>query len=163
ITALIFTFSKPLETSRAQDLGNYGYYVFSGGPTGVFSAADVYTSIRSAVYDAGTRTVTVTPSAPLPLNSFFRIVIDRQPSLLLHNVITDRANTQLAGSNGFAGTPFAVTFAAGSNLTYTDTGGNGIQLRLKRGGVMEMFRAASGDVQQLQLAGTIVRKSVLSG
>jgi hypothetical protein len=163
ITALAITFSKQLDRGRAQDLGNYGYYVFSGGRNGIFAAADVYTTLSSAVYNSATNTVTVTPSVPLPMNSFFRIIIDGQASPLLHNGITDVANSQLAGSSGAAGTPFVVTFGAGTQLTYTDSARNVVQLQLRRGGLMEMFRFASGDVQQFQLAGTIARKSTLSG
>jgi hypothetical protein len=129
----------------------------------VFAAADVYTTLRSAAYDAGSNTVTVTPSAPLPLNRFFRIIIDGQASPLLHNGITDIANNQLAGSGGAAGTPFIVTFSAGTRFKYTDAMGNIVQLQLSQGGVMEMFCAQGGVVQQLQLAGTIARKSILSG
>ena len=90
--------------------------------------------------------MTLTPSAPLPLNTFFRITIDGQASTLLHNGMTDVQGEQLAGSSGAAGTPFVVTFAAGSKLSYTDTMRNIVTLQLKQGGLMEMFRTPSGDV-----------------
>ena len=36
ITAVLFSFSKPLNPSRVPDLGNYGYYVNVAGANGVF-------------------------------------------------------------------------------------------------------------------------------
>jgi len=164
ITAIAFTFSKPLYASRAQDLGNYGYYAISAGKNGVFgTGGDGYTTLSSAVYNSAADTVTLTPSAPLRLNTFYRITIDGQTSPLLNNGITDVAGNQLAGSSGVAGTPFITIFAAGPNLSYTDSARNVVKLQLKQGGLMEMFRSADGQVVQLQLAGTIARKSTLSG
>src|SRR5262249_46381030 len=40
---------------------------------------------------------------------------------------------------------------------------NVVALRLSRGGLMHMFRSAGGDVQQMQLVGTVPRRSVLRG
>ncbi len=162
ITAITFSFSKPLSTSRANNLSNYGYFVYAGGPDGSFGTSG-YTTLNSAVYNPATQSVTVTPSVPLPLNKFFRIMIDGQTNTLLNNGLTDQAGNLLAGSNGAAGSPYVVTFAAGGRLSYVDAGRNAVTLQLKRGGLIEMFRAPSGAVQQLQLFGVVPGKSALTG
>jgi hypothetical protein len=108
--------------------------------------------------------VTVTPSSPLALNTFFQITIDGQAgNPLLNAGIADPSGNLLIGSNGKAGSPYVATIAVGTRLTFTDTGRNLVTLQLVRGGVMEMMRSASGSVSQLQLFGTVRGKSILSG
>ncbi|MGB2608339.1 MAG: Calx-beta domain-containing protein, partial [Isosphaeraceae bacterium] len=51
ITAVLFSFSQPLNPSRVPDLGNYGYYVDVAGANGVFgTSADIYVPLSSAQY-----------------------------------------------------------------------------------------------------------------
>jgi len=161
ITAIALTFSQTLDAARADYLGNYGYFAFTGGPRSAPPTSLI--SLRSAVYNASTNTVTLTPSSPLPLNDFWQITVNSNASPLLNNGLTNLAGTQLLGSSGAPGTPYFVTFAAGSKLAYTDSSGNAVSLQLKKGGLMEMFRAPSGAVQELELVGTIAGKSALSG
>ena len=162
ITALAFTFSQPLDPSRAENLGNYGYFVYTAGANGSFGT-NGFTTLSSAVYNASAQSVTVTPSVPLPLNTFLRITIDGQTNTLLNNGLTNLSGGLLTGSDGVVGQPYVVTFGAGSRLSYVDGARNMVTLQLKRGGLMEMFRAPSGAVQQLQLVGVVPRKSTLTG
>jgi hypothetical protein len=164
IAAIVFGFNKPLDAERAQNLGNYGYYVYSAGANGVFAAAgEGYAALNSAVYNPAADSVTVTPSAPLRLNTFFRITIDGQTNPLLNNGVTDSSGNLLNGSSGTTGSPFVATFGVGTRLKYADGSGNIVTLQLSKGGLMEMSRSLNGAVQQLQLIGTIARKSTLSG
>jgi hypothetical protein len=162
ITGITFTFSKPLVASRAENLANYGYFVYTAGPDGSFGTSG-FTTMTSATYNPSTQSVTVTPGAPLPFGTFFQITVDVESSTLLHNGLTDLAGNQLAGSNGAAGTPFTVTFAAANRLTYNDGAGNAVTLSLLRGGLIELFRGPSGAALQLQLAGIVPGKSTLTG
>jgi hypothetical protein len=164
IVGITLSFSQAMNPDRAQDLSNYGYYLIAAGPSGVFgSNADSYASLVSATYNALTQSVTLTPSAPLPPNEFYRITIDGLASPLLHNGLTDLAGNQLAGSNGAPGTPEVVTFGVGGKLVYTDSGRNVVTLQLGKGGVIEMFRAPDGDPETLSLIGTVPGKSTLAG
>jgi hypothetical protein len=164
ITAVLFTFSKPLNPARAADLGNYGYYAIVAGPDGLFgSSDDGYTRLASAQYNPQTSTVALYPSVPLPLNSFTRITLDALTNPLLNRGLADTSGNLLSGlSNGIAGSPFVTTFGVGSQLTYADNLGKTVSLSLTGGGLIEMFRAASGDVQTVSLLGAVPRKSVLS-
>ncbi len=156
ITAIVFGFSKPLDPGRATQLSNYGYYVISAGAGGAIP-------LHSAAYNSTAQTVTLVPSAPLPLGRFYQITIDGHTSPFLNNGLTDTYGNLLTGSSGSVGSPFVATFAVGAQLTYADGGGNVVTLKLSRGGLMEMFRSASGSVQRLQLIGVIPRKTTLSG
>jgi hypothetical protein len=164
ISALVFSFSKPLDTRRAQDMSNYGYYAISAGADGKFGTADDgYATLSSAVYNPATMSVTLAPTSPLPYNTFFRIVVDPLTDPILGRGITDLSGNLLSGrSNGVAGGSFVMTFGAGSQLTYTDSLGKTVYLSLSGGGMIQMFRAANGDVQNATLIGTVPHKSVLS-
>ncbi len=163
ITAVAFAFNSPLNASQAQNLSNFGSFVITAGPGGVFgAAASGSTPIRSAIYNASNLTVTVTPAAVLRFNSLYRIVIDGHATPLLNNVLSDTNGNFLAGSNGVPGTPYITNFGAGTRLAYTDSSGNVVTLRLSGGGVMELFQAPNGNIQALDLVGTN-KKSTLTG
>ncbi len=164
ITAIVLGFSKPLVPVRAQNLASFGYFVYSAGANGVFgTGGGSYITLSSAVYAAASQSVTLTPGTPLSLNTFWRVIVDGQTSTLLNNGLTDSSNNLLIGSDGKTGTPLYVTFAAGKRLVYTDSARNVVSLQLKKGGLIEMFQASIGSVQQLTLSGTIARKTTLSG
>ena len=54
-------------------------------------------ALSSAVYTPAAESVTLTPSAPLRLNTFWRITIDGQTNTLLNNGLTDSSNNLLDG------------------------------------------------------------------
>jgi hypothetical protein len=164
ITGVVIGFSKPLDVTRAQDLANYGYFIYSAGANGVFGASgEAYMPLGSAVYNPATDSVTLTPGAPLRLNTFYRIAIDGLSNPLLNNGLTDTSGNLLAGSGGSPGSPYVATFGVGTKLSYTDTSGNRVKLDLTHGGLMKMLRLPSGAVEELQLIGTVARKSTLTG
>ncbi len=107
--------------------------------------------------------MTLTPSVPLSPNTFWRIAVDGQTNILLNNGLTDLSNNLLIGSDGNVGTPLLLTFGAGKRLTYTDSSRNVVTLQLTKGGMMDLFQAPTGAVQQLGLSGTKARKTTLSG
>jgi hypothetical protein len=163
IASVIFAFNKPLNASQAQNLANFGSFVITAGAGGRFGpAASDSTPIQSAIYNASNNTVTVTPSAVLPFNHLYRIVIDARATPLLNNGLMDAYGNLLAGSNGVPGTPFVTNFGAGTRLTYTDGAGNIVTLKLSRGGVMELFQSPNGSIQALDLVGTN-KRSTLTG
>ena len=164
ITAVLFSFSQPLNPSRVPDLGNYGYYVDVAGANGVFgTSADIYIPLSSAQYNPATSTVTVIPSTSLPLNRFGRITIDGLANPLLGRGLINTSGVLLSGlSNGVPGSPFIATFGVGSSLAYTDSLGKTVQLSLTGAGVIDMFRTPAGDAQSVSLVGAVPRKSVLT-
>jgi hypothetical protein len=164
ITAVLFSFSKPLDPTRAQDLGNYGYYAISAGPDGTFGTPDDgFIPLAAAQYDAASATVAVIPAAPLPLNRFERITIDALANPILKRGLADTSGVLLSGlSNGIAGSPFVATFGAGTQLAYSDSQGKNVSLSLSGGGIIEMFRGPGGNDLSVRLVGTIPHRSVLS-
>jgi hypothetical protein len=164
ITAIVFGFSKPLDANRADQLSNYGYYVYSvGAVAGSASGAGSAFPLESATYDAALRTVTLIPGAPLALDVFYQVTIDGHTSRFLNNGLTDTYGNLLVGSSGNVGTPFVATFGAGTSLAYADGSGNVVTLKLVRGGLIEVFRAQSGSVEQMQLVGVVAGKTALTG
>ncbi|WP_165232189.1 Calx-beta domain-containing protein [Aquisphaera insulae] len=164
VAGVVYTFSKGLDPARAADLGNYGYYAMTAGPDGSFATPDDG-SIRlaSATYDPASLSVTLVPATPFPTGTFIQIVIDGMANPLLNRGITDTSGTLLSGAgNGVPGGAFVTTFAVGPNLTYTDSTGVRVNLNLTKGGTIEAFRSATGDVQSITLLGTTPRKSILT-
>ncbi len=164
ITAVVFSFSKPLDPNRAVDLGNYGYYAIMAGRDGVYGTSDDgFIRIAAAQYNPATSSVAVILSSPVPFGGFARITIDALASPLLNRGLTDTSGNLLSGQgNGIAGSPFITTFAAGPQLTYSDTRGKTVSLSLTGGGVIEMFRTPAGDPQNVLLVGAVPRRSVLT-
>ena len=164
ITAVLFSFSQPLNPSRVPDLGNYGYYVDVAGANGVFgTSSDVYIPLSAAQYNSATSTVTVIPSSPLPLNRFERITINGLATQLLGRGLINTSGVLLSGlSNGVPGGPFVATFGVGSSLFYTDSTGKTVTLNLTGGGLIEIDRTPGGDPQSVSLLGAIPGKSVLT-
>ena len=121
ITGISISFSKTMNQARAQDLSNYGFYVFTAGYHLTYLPKASFTPLSSAVYNPSTSTVILTPSSPLPFNKLFQITVDGQASPLLHNGLTDLSNNQLLGSSGNPGTPLVITFEAGTKFSYIDT------------------------------------------
>ena len=146
------------------DLGNYGYYVDVAGANGTFGTPnDIYIALSAAQYNSATSTITVIPSAPLPLNRFERITINGLANPLLGRGLISTSGVLLSGlSNGVPGSPFVATFGVGSSLAYTDSLGKSVQLSLTGGGLIEMFRAPVGDAQSVSLVGAVPHKSVLT-
>jgi hypothetical protein len=161
ITGITLTFDQAMNPSRAADLENYGFYVFSAGYRSTPGAT--YTTLSSASFNSSVNTVTLTPSSPLPANKFFEVVVDGQASPLLNNGLTDLSNNQLVGSSGNVGTPLYLTFALGNKLTYIDGGNNNVSLQLTKGGLIEIFISPLGVVQTLDLVSTGAGKSILTG
>jgi hypothetical protein len=140
ITGIVLTFSKAMNVSRAQALGNYGYYVYSVTPRGTTGA--IYTSLASAVYNAAAATVTLTPTSPLPLNKSFRIIVDQLASPLLNNGLTDLFGNQLLGSSGAPGTPFVITILASAKTSSKRPGRAAVTLRAPTVAVKPPIRVA---------------------
>ncbi|MFO0890714.1 MAG: Calx-beta domain-containing protein, partial [Isosphaeraceae bacterium] len=163
IEAVVFSFSKPMDAVRVQDLGNYGYYAILAGPDGQFGTSDDgWVALAAARYDAASRSIAVIPSSPLPWNQSARIVLNELASPILGRGLADTSGNLLSGAgNGVAGGPYVATFCAGTQFTYPDSRGKRISLNLTGGGVCVVFRSISGDPQSVALVGATPRKSVL--
>ena len=112
ITAVLFSFSKPLNPSRVPDLGNYGYYVDVAAANGTFGTpGNRYIPLSAAQYNSATSTITVIPSTPLPLNRLERITLNGLANPLLGRGLISTSGVLLSGlSNGVPGSPFVATF-----------------------------------------------------
>ena len=114
ITAIDLTFNAPLNPVRAQDLGSYGYFVLSAGPDGVFGTSDDGAiPLVSAAYNPAANLVILTPSAPLPANRLYRILINGQANPALGTGLTDTAGNLLdSDQDGRAGGIYVGVFGS---------------------------------------------------
>jgi hypothetical protein len=163
ITSITLSFNKPLDPAQAGNLANFGFFVYWATSRGVFVDGGKTTPLASASYNPTNRSVTLTPSAVLPLKRLYRINVDGSARAVLGNGLTDTSGGVLAGSSGVPGTPYIVTFGAGRRLTYLDSQSNTVTLQLRRGGIISFFQAPSGAVQQVGLIGAVPGRSTLSG
>jgi uncharacterized repeat protein (TIGR01451 family) len=149
IGAFIVQFSEPVNADRANDPFNYQLFGPAGNPISIFQPS----------YSADLRQVSITPASPLTGGGFYRLIVNGNgPS-----GITDIAGNFLDGvGTGASGTSFITSFARGTNLTYTDADGDRVNLKLQRGGLLEVIRGANGDSQVVRLFG-VNRRSTLTG
>jgi hypothetical protein len=108
-TTLVLKFDEQLEPGRAQNVSNYEIVALGG------SRGSVH--IKSAVYDAARRTVTLRPVHRLNLHNRFRLtVVGSGP-----RGITDTSGDLLGGQgNGDPGSNF-VTILTAADLVLTTT------------------------------------------
>ena len=151
ITSLVASFSKTLDPTSASNPANYT----------IFNQNGVALPIRSVSFDPATNLVTIIPVRPLAPGPFYRLQVNGGPggvtdTALAHNLLDGDAN-------GTAGGNYEATFARSSRITYTDSHGALVSLRLTGGGLMELFRATNGDGQVLRILGGRPFRSVISG
>lgn len=72
-THVTLTFSEPLDPASATNRANYA--LVRVGPNGRTGAQSRPIRVDSVVYDAATRTVTITPGQRLGLNDFYRLTV----------------------------------------------------------------------------------------
>jgi hypothetical protein len=166
ITGIVVTFSEPLNPTRAVNPLNYNYGVQGHGRDTRFGTSDdVVVGFSSIVYDAASRSVTLTLSATVHRNAFLRLAINQvtdDPNVAVG--VADLAGNLLDGNySGQPGGVFVTQFALGNQLSYIDAQGNHVSLRLAGGGQIELFRGDNGNAQLLRLAGTVAGRSTLSG
>ena len=100
-TALVLTFSEPLDAITAESRANY--LLVSAGPDHRFGARDDRAvRIRTIQYDAAARTVTIRPAHRLPLRRRFQLTILGTPPTGLKDTagfFLDGAGTGQEGTN----------------------------------------------------------------
>jgi hypothetical protein len=166
ITAVVLTFSEPLDPTRAVNLLNYGYSLQAAGNDQRFGTADdLLFGIASATYNAANDSVTLHMATPIRCNSFIRLTINQSTDNATVPVgVADTSDNLLDGNyDGRPGGVFTAYFARSPHLSYLDGHGNSVSLRLAGGGTMVLVRRASGEAWQLTLLHTVPRRSTLSG
>ena len=153
IGALAITLSEPADPASALD--GWAYAVYDLGPAGVLGDGDDRpVAVLPPGYDPATQTVYLTPASPLAANRHYAVVV-RGAGLA---AVRDLAGNPLGG-----GVDYVALFARGTDLKYADASGDLVTLALHGGGVMDLFRAPSGDATRLTLQAIAPGRSALSG
>ncbi|QEH31992.1 Large cysteine-rich periplasmic protein OmcB precursor [Aquisphaera giovannonii] len=156
ISQVLVTFNKPLMASAATDASNY--LLQSVGADGKYGTGDESRVPVAAAYDPSTFTVTLTPTAALPANTFFHISLKGSAGGL-----EDLGGNELTGDGATAGTDYTAMFARGTSLRYYTPTNDLVTLTLARGGVLDDLLTGNGQGQRLTVVNRVARKSVLSG
>jgi hypothetical protein len=172
IRAAILTFDKELNGVEAERLENYE--IRAPGKDKLFGTTDdKLIALRSAVYDAAANEVTLTPAKKLKVNRAFQITVQ--------DTLTDLAGTPLDGdSDGIPGGDHAVRGGRWSHITYFDSDGDRVKIRLVNhaalpgvgddrfdeddpAGWMEVLWGPGIEGRRLLLTHTVPGQSVLLG
>jgi hypothetical protein len=151
-TSFALTFSEPMALGPAQDVRNY--YVTAGPPRGTQSlfGGSRQVPLQSAVYDAATQTVVLTPAQPLEASVLYQVSTPSTSVLIGAPPLTDVAGNQLLASFASVG--------RGRVLRFRDS--RLVTLRLAGGGTVELTDSPDGG-ETLRLLGTEPGRSILSG
>jgi hypothetical protein len=159
IGGVTLAFDADLDPASASNPANYR--LASAGHDGrPGTADDVPLVIAQASYDPASRAVTLLLDDPLPpLGSFVRVAAGGPgtPGLL------DAHGNPITGDLDSPGA--AATFSAGlgPSLSYTEPDTDRVELRLARGGVLQVILAPDGIARNLALIGPTRGRSILSG
>ena len=164
VTEVVVTFSKPMNPTRATNPANFGAYLTTPGPDGVYgSYDDGSVAIVRVGYDPTWNHSVLFLATPLPFGVFGQMVLDRDATTAPGKGLADVSGNLLdgTGSGWYPGSPYTVTLAEGRQLAYQDRSGDLVSLKLSGPGLMAIRRGADGEAQQVRLAGTY--GSVLTG
>jgi hypothetical protein len=144
VTGATLVFSEPLNAATAENLSNYT--IVSPPVRGRHHAQPP--SVIGAVYNPSNNSVTLSFSQGLAAGVFSQLNVTG---------VTDRFSNVINGGS------YSATFGRGSNLTYADSNGDLVNLRLSGGGVIDLFRQPSGEAGIMRLIGTVPGRSTLNG
>jgi uncharacterized repeat protein (TIGR01451 family) len=144
VTGVTVTFSEPLNPATAQNLNNYA--IITPPIRGRRGSQPI--SVIGAVYNPSNNSVTLSFSHGVAAGAFTRLNITG---------VTDRFNNVINGGT------YSATFGRGANLTYADSNGDVVNLRLSGGGVIDLFRQDNGEAGIMRLVGTVPGRSTLNG
>jgi hypothetical protein len=161
MNTVLVSFNEAMATSRATNKANYVIQPIND--SGVPGAA---IAIVSAGYNPSTRTVSIVPRSPLRSNTTYQIRVLASPA---GTGLTDASGNLLDGnSDGKAGGDFTATFVRSNEVFYTDADGDLVNLKLSRGGYMDVVRGLPGDALSVRVGGirqgvTTISGSVIKG
>ncbi len=166
VFAVMVTFSKPMDPTRATDVSNYGTFLLTPGRDGVFGTVDDGAiEIRYVGYDPGTRRAVLVLASPLPYGTFARMTLNSNARLAPPKGLTDLSGNYLdgTGTGANAGSAYSTVIGEGNALTYTDRSGDTVNLRLSGPGLMALRRGLDGEAQQLRIVGAAPGATTLTG
>ena len=153
VTGVTLVFTEALDPARATNPANYALFAPNkrGGGESLIGF--------QPTYNVANNSVTLTASRALPLNTFFRVVVNGSSPTGVADIFDNRIRGTFAAN----GQDFVATFARGSALRYFDHDGDFVSLNLSNGGLLDLYRAGSGEGKILRVLGAGSRRSVLTG
>ena len=152
----VLTFSKALDIASATNVANYDIFL-SNHDAG--KGADTVVPLAAAVYNPANNTVTLIPTAVLPGNRFYQIIVNGTYG----NAVMDTSGNVLAGNGIAANTNYDTYYGAGTSLRYIDAQNNAVTINVSGGGSMRIYRSTDGEANLISLFGVVARKTKLTG
>jgi hypothetical protein len=166
ITALLVSFSAPMDPTRASNVGNYNYFVTSPGPDGVYGTYDdTATPIAAAGYNPATHQSVLVFAKPLTFGTIYTAVFNVGAAPGSVRGLTDVAGDLLDGTGtGLSpGSPYVATFGEGTVLAYADHAADGVAVWLTGPGLLALVRGPGGDAVSLRVIGAQAGVTALDG
>ena len=153
ITSLNVVFNAPLNPTYATMAANYELTNPAAGGASI--------SFASISYNPSTYTVTLVPSSgAISSGTFYEFEVVGTGG----SAVRDLAGNLLDGaSNGVPATNYVAFFGQGKKLKYVDNSGNKVSLKMSGPGYIEDVLNSQHIGQVLTLAGTVRKRSTLSG
>jgi hypothetical protein len=166
VYAIAVQFSEAMDAARASNVNNFGHFVRTAGPDGVFGTLDdQVTGIARAVYDPSAFRTVLLLATPIPLNEFALVDFSGNANAATGLGLADTSGNLLdgTGTGGNPGSPYIAYLAEGTSFTYVDNFGNLVSLQLSGPGLMTLRRGLSGGAQELAFFGASPGQTALSG
>jgi hypothetical protein len=156
IQGLVVNFSEPMQGMGTIDHPDR-YTILAPARHGTFTTVP----IESASYDPATQALTLLPARPLKANTIYQFLLNGNTDF---RGVTDMAGNGLdTNADGVGGDTYRTQFARGNRITYHDANGDKVNLRLKRGGMMNFFQGFDGVVDRVTLSDIVAGRSMLTG
>ncbi len=155
INGFVITFDKEMDPTRASLLSNYHIILSNSDFNG---KADREIALAGAFYNPINDTVLLVPTASLPANRFYRVVVNGS----FGQALTDLSGNVLYGSSG-PNSNYDVVYGRGTALRYVDSHQNAVSINISGGGSLEIFRGSTGDAATVTILGAVPGKSKLTG
>ena len=150
LNGFIVGFSEEMDPARASDVSNYHIFLST-------AKGEVAVPLAAALYNPLNDTVTLVPTAVLPGNKFYHVVINGS----FGDALTDLSGNVLYGTSG-PNSNYNIFYGRGSSLTYVDSHQNSVNINIS-GGTLDIVRGANGDAASVTILGATAGKSKLTG
>lgn len=141
ITEIVLTFNIELDERTAEEPTNYDIFARRERRLGG-SPARNRIPLGDIVYDPAALTVTIETRKPMRTNRFYELNVSGTRT----NAIATPSGGRLDGNlDGLGGDDYRAYFARGNAITYFDTQGDRVHLRMENGGVMDILRPVLRD------------------
>jgi hypothetical protein len=159
LNGVALRFSTAMNEPTAEDLTNYDLYLRKESKRLGGSPTRTRMDIASAVYDATSRTVTLTTAKPLREKQTYEVVANTTRDGGVESVDGEKVD---GNYDNLSGDDFTGYLSRANRSSYFDRDGDKVNLQLKGPGKMELFRNVEREARIVRLIDTTL-DTILTG